>query len=47
MNPATGEAVFQLSRRFANPVRVQCDDAYLVACYQSGEILILDLTDVK
>ena len=46
-NPATGEVVFQLSGRFANPVSVQCDDSYLVAGYQSGEMLILDLTDVK
>ena len=47
MNPATGEVVFQLSRRFADPVGVQCDDSYLVAGYQSGEVLILDLTNVK
>ena len=46
-NPATGEVVFQLSRRFANPVSVQCDDSYLVAGYESGEVLILDLTNVK
>ena len=46
-NPATGEVVFQLSRRFANPVLVQCDDSYLVAGCESGEILILDLTNVK
>ena len=47
MNPTTREVVFQLSRRFADPVSVQCDDAYLVAGYQSGEVLILDLTNVK
>ena len=46
-NPATGEVVFQLSGRFANPVSVQCDDSYLVAGCGSGEILILDLTNVK
>ena len=46
-NPTTGEAVFQLSRKFADPVDVQCDDSYLVAGYQSGEVLILDLTNVK
>ena len=46
-NPATGEVVFQLSGRFANPVSVQCDDSYLVAGYGSGEVLILDLTNVK
>ena len=46
-NLATGEVVFQLSRRLANPVEVQCDDSYFVAGYQSGEVLILDLTNVK
>ena len=44
---ATGEAIFQLSRRFENPSCVQCDGSYLVAGYESGEILILDLTNVK
>ena len=46
-NPATGGVVFQLSGRFANPPSVQCDDSYLVAGYGSGEMLILDLTNVK
>ena len=46
-NPATGEVVFQLSGRFANPASVQCDDSYLVAGCGSGEMLILDLTNVK
>ena len=46
-NPATGEVVFQLSRRFANPVSVQCNTSYLVAGYESGEVLILDLTNMK
>ena len=46
-NPATGEVVFQLSGTFANPVGMQCDDSHLVAGYQSGDILILDLTNVK
>ena len=46
-NPATGEVVFQLSGRFASPVSVRRDCSHLVAGYQSGEILILDLTNVK
>ena len=46
-NPATGEVVFQLYGRFANPISVQFDDSYLVAGYGSGEVLILDLTNVK
>ena len=46
-NPATGKVVFQLSGRFANPVSVQCDGSHLVAGYQSGEILILNLANVK
>ena len=45
-NPATGEVVFQLSGRFSSPVKVQCDNSYLVAGYQTGEVLILDLTNV-
>ena len=47
MNQATGEVVFQLSGRYANPCCVQCNDSCLVAGYRSGEILILDLTNVK
>ena len=43
----TGEVVFQLSKRFSDPVCVQCDDSCLVAGYQSGEVLILDLTNVQ
>ena len=46
-NSATGKVVLQLSRRFSRPVSVQCDGSYLVAGYESGEILILDLTNVK
>ena len=46
-NPATGEIVFQLSGRFSSPVNVQCDGSYLVAGYQSGEVLILDLINLK
>ena len=46
-NLATGEVVFQLSGRFANPVDTQCDGSYLMAGYRSGEMLILDLKNVK
>ena len=46
-SPATGEVVLQLPRRFAGPVCVGYDNSYLIAAYQSGEILILDLTNVK
>ena len=42
-NAVTGAVIFQLSRRFANPADVQCDGSYLVAGYESGEILILNL----
>jgi len=34
--------VFQLSGRYANPRDVQWDGQYLVAGYESGEVLILD-----
>ena len=46
MDTATGNIVFQLSGRFANPTHVQCDGCYLVACYASGEFLILDFNHV-
>ena len=45
-NAVTGGTIFQLSGRFANPTDVQCDDSYLVAGYESGEILILELKHV-
>ena len=46
-NPATKEVVFQLSGRFSRPLKVKCDDSYLVAGYQTGEVLILDLTNIN
>ena len=39
---ATGKGFFHLGGRFAKPVDVQLDDWYLVARYESGEVLILD-----
>ena len=45
-NAVTGQVIFQLSGRFANIADVQCDGSYLVACYVSGEILILRLNNV-
>ena len=45
-NAVTGGIIFQLSGRFASPADVQCDGSYLVAGYESGEILILELKDV-
>ena len=38
----TGNEVFQLSGRYARPTEVQWDGRYLVAGYESGEVLILD-----
>ena len=38
----TGNKVFQLSGRYARPTEVQWDGQYLVAGYESGEVLILD-----
>ena len=38
----TGNDVFQLSGRYANPADVQWDCGYLVAGYGSGEVVILD-----
>ena len=39
---ASGKVVFQLGGRFVRPVVSQWDGGYLVAGYQSGEVLILD-----
>jgi hypothetical protein len=38
----TGREVFQLSGRYAKPSDAQWDGRYLVAGYNSGEVLILD-----
>ena len=42
-NAVTGGIIFQLTGRFKNPALVQCDGSYLVASYNSGDILILEL----
>ena len=42
----TGKNVFQLSGGYVKPNDVQWDGQYLVAGYQSGEVLILDFNDV-
>jgi WD40 repeat protein len=39
---ATGKVVFQLFGRHAKPNEVQWDGRYLIAGYESGEVLILD-----
>ena len=39
----TGRVIFQLGGRHAKPREVQWDGQYLVAGYNSGEVLILDL----
>ena len=41
---ATGNVVFQLSRRFTKPVDVQWDGQHLVLCYTHKEVLILDFS---
>ena len=42
----TGKDVFQLSGRYGRPRKVQWDGRYLVAGYDSGEVLILDFNCV-
>jgi WD40 repeat protein len=42
----TGKAIFQLSGRYASPREVQWDGQYLVAGYESGEVLILDFAQM-
>ena len=39
---ATGKVIFQLSERFGKPSDVQWNGQYLVACFISGEVLVLD-----
>jgi WD40 repeat protein len=40
----TGKVVFQLPERYARPSVTQWDGQYLVAGYESGEVLILDFS---
>jgi len=42
----TGRVIFQLAGRFANPVHSQWGGNYLVAGYESGEVLILDFNHI-
>ena len=42
----TGKEVFQLPSKHARPADVQWDGQYLVAGYSSGEVLILDCTNL-
>jgi len=42
----TGREVFQLCGRYANPSATQWDGQYLIAGYDSGEVLILDFNHV-
>ena len=44
---ATGKEVFQLLGKYANPTVTQLDGQYLVAGYDSGEVLILDFSQVS
>jgi len=43
----TGKIVLQLAGRFAKPIKSQWDGHYLVAGYESGEVLILDFHHVN
>jgi len=43
---ATGKVVFQLGGRFRQPPHLQWDGQYLVAGYDSGEVLILDFSRI-
>ena len=40
----TGKEVFYLCGRYANPCAIQWDGQYLIAGYNSGEVLILDFS---
>ena len=41
-NKGTGNEVFRLSGKYANPTAIKWDGQYVVAGYESGEVLILD-----
>ena len=43
---ATGKVVFQLGGRFTKPAHVRWDGQYLIAGYNSGEVLILDFDHI-
>ena len=43
---ATGKVVFQLGGMFSKPIDVQLDSWYILARYQSGDVLILDFNHV-
>ena len=45
-NTVSGKEIFQLSGRYASPEEVQWDGRYLVAGYESGDILILDFEEM-
>jgi len=45
-NIATGKVVFQLGGRFIKPAHAQWGGQYLVAGYNSGEVLILDFSHI-
>jgi len=42
----TGEVVFQLCGRYAQPSAARWDGQYLIAGYETGEVLILDFSDM-
>ena len=44
INKITGKVVFQLYGRYAKPKVAQWDGKYLVAGYESGEVLVLDFS---
>ena len=46
-NTTTGNVVFHLGGRFIRPANLQWDGRYLVAGYESGEVLILDFDCVS
>ena len=45
-NTVTGKEIFQMPARFKTPSDLQWDGQYLVAGYESGEVLILDFNNM-
>ena len=46
VDKVTGNVVFQLSGKYAHPTTIKWDGQYLVAGYETGEVLILDFNHI-
>jgi len=42
----TGKDILQLPREYEKPTKIHCDGQYLIAAYKTGELLILDFSQM-